>query len=83
MTISSGASLTIQDGVTLKNEGAIVNNGAICNNGTINSVSKISGVSGNQVNYIDSVAVMKINGGEGTPYWNWEAVVKAILQQDT
>lgn len=78
LTISSGASLTIQDGVTLKNEGEIVNNGAICNNGTINSVSKISGVSGNQVDYIDSVAVMKINGGEGTPYWNWEDVVNAI-----
>lgn len=78
LTISSGASLTIQDGVTLKNEGEIVNNGAICNNGTINSVSKISGVSGNQVNYIDSVAVMKINGGEGTPYWKWEDVVNAI-----
>lgn len=78
LTISSGASLTIPDGVTLKNEGEIVNNGVIYNNGTINSVSKINGVSGNQVDYVDSVAVMKINGGEGIPYWTWEDVVNAI-----
>lgn len=78
LTISSGASLTIPDGITLKNEGEIVNNGVIYNNGTINSVSQIIGVSGNQVDYVDSVAVMKINGGEGIPYWNWEDVVNAI-----
>lgn len=78
LIISNGASLTIPDGITLKNEGEIDNNGEIRNNGTINSVSQISGVSGNQVNYEDSVAVMKINGGEEIPYWTWEEVVNAI-----
>ena len=68
LDIPSGASLTIDSGATLTNEGTVTNNGTLTNNGTINNSGTLpSNIGGNTPPSITTTSPL-VSGTVGTEY---------------